>query len=189
MEQEVLHSPFIKKELQEKVYIEKEFECIFQTYYKRIFNYVYYRVYCQYTTEDLTSQVFEKAMRKIGTYTQSKAPFEVWLFAICRNVVNDYFRGQKKHRNLSFDTITELVSRKKDPESIVIKGETNDRLSKALNTLSVRDRNIIALKFGATLKNKEIAELLHMTESNIGIILYRMLKKLKNEIGERENYE
>jgi RNA polymerase sigma-70 factor (ECF subfamily) len=185
MEQEVLCNPLLQKELLEKVYIEKEFDYIFQTYYKKIFNYIYYRVYCHFTTEDLTSLVFEKAMRKINTYTQSKAPFEVWLFAVARNVVNDYFRDQKKHRILSFDTIHELVSRKKDPEGIVIKGETSDMLSKALNTLSARDRNIVALKFGATLKNKEIAELLHMTESNIGIILYRMLKKLKNEI-ERE---
>lgn len=185
MEQEVLRNPLLEKGLQEKVYIEKEFEYIFQTYYKRIFNYIYYRVYCHYSAEDLTSQVFEKAMCKIDTYTQSKSPFEVWLFAIARNVVNDYFRDQKKHRILSFDTIHELVSRRKDPEGILIKGETNDRLLKALNTLSVRDRNIVALKFGAALKNKEIAELLHMTESNIGIILYRTLKKLKNEI-ERE---
>ncbi|MHB8061401.1 MAG: sigma-70 family RNA polymerase sigma factor [Ruminiclostridium sp.] len=186
MEQEVLRNSLIEKELQEKVYMEREFDYIFQTYYKRIFNYIYYRVYCHYTTEDLTSQVFEKAMRKINTYTQSKSPFEVWLFAIARNAVNDYFRDQKKHKILSFDTIHELVSRKKDPEAIVIKGETSDGLSKALNTLSVRDRNIVALKFGASLKNKEIAELLHITESNVGIILYRMLKKLKYEIEREE---
>ncbi|MDF2986274.1 MAG: sigma-70 family polymerase sigma factor [Eubacterium sp.] len=185
MKQEVLHNSLIEKELQEKVYMEKEFDYIFETYYKRIFNYIYYRVYCRFTTEDLTSQVFEKAMRKIDTYTQSKAPFEVWLFAIARNVVNDYFRYQKKHKILSFETIKELVSRKKDPEGILIKCETSDSLLKALNTLNARDRNIVALKFGAALKNKEIAELLQMTESNVGIIIYRMLKKLKNEM-ERE---
>ncbi len=96
MKQEVLHNSILEMELQEKVCMAKEFDYIFETYYKRIFNYVYYRVYCRFTTEDLTSQVFEKAIRKIDTYTQSKAPFEVWLFAIARNVVNDYFRVKKK---------------------------------------------------------------------------------------------
>ncbi len=186
MEQEVLHNSILEKELQEKVCMEKEFDYIFETYYKRIFNYVYYRVYCRFTTEDLTSQIFEKAMRKIDTYTQSKAPFEVWLFAIARNVVNDHFRANKRHSILSFETIKELVSRKKDPEDILIKGETSDRLSKALNTVNVRDRNILALKFGATLKNKEIAQLLQMTESNVGIIVYRTLKKLKSEMEREE---
>ncbi len=186
MEQEVLCNPLLQKELQDKVYIEKEFDYIFETYYKRIFNYIYYRVYCHFTTEDLTSQVFEKVMRKIDTYTQSKSPFEVWLFAIARNVVNDYFRDQKRHRILSFETIHDLFSTNKDPEGIVIKGETNDRLSQALNSLSVRERNIVALKFGAALKNKEIAQLLNITESNVGIIVYRMLKKLKNEIERGE---
>lgn len=186
MEQEVLRNPLLQKELQDKVYIEKEFEYIFETYYKRIFNYIYYRVYCHFTAEDLTSQVFEKVMRKIDTYTQSKSPFEVWLFAIARNVVNDYFRDQKKHKILSFEAIHELFSTKKDPEGIVIKSETNDKLSQALNILSARERNIVALKFGATLKNKEIAQLLNMTESNVGITVYRMLKKLKNEIERGE---
>ncbi len=179
MKQEVLHNSLLEKEFQERVYIDKEFDFIFETYYKRIYNYIYYRVYCRFSAEDLTSQVFEKAFRKIETYTQRKSPFEVWLFAIARNVVNDYFREHKKQKFLSFELIHKLVSTKKNPEEIMIKGETKDTLLKALNTLNARDRNIMALKFGAALKNKEIAELLKMTESNVGIIIYRMLKKLK----------
>ncbi len=185
MKQEVLYDS-LEKELYEEIYIEKEFDYIFETYYKRIYNYIYYRVYCRFTTEDLTSQVFEKVIRKADTYSQRRSPFEVWLFAIARNVVNDYFREHKKRKILSFDTLRELVSTKKDPEGILIKQETNDRLLKALNTLNARDRNIVALKFGAALKNKEIAVLLKLTESNVGIKVYRILKKLKVEIEREE---
>lgn len=185
MQQNVLSNPLLGGDLEENKCKEKEFAYIFEAYYKRIFNYIYYRVYCRYTTEDLTSQVFEKAMRKIETYSQSKSPFEVWLFAIARNAVNDFFRSTKKHRILSLDTIRELVSGRKDPENIIIKSETNDSLSKALNVLDTRERNIVALKFGGNLKNKEIAEVLDMTESNVGVTLYRTMKKLKNEM-ERE---
>lgn len=166
----------------EKAGREKAFADIFEAYYKRIFNYIYYRVYSHHTSEDLTSQVFEKVMRKLDTYTQGKSPFEVWLFAIARNVVNDHFRGRKRHSLLSLDTIGELVSRRKDPEGIVIRGETSDSLSRALSTLDARERNIIALKFGAGLKNREIAELLKLKENNVGVVLYRSMKKLKNEM-------
>lgn len=186
MHQQVLTNPLLRDKHEENMLKEKEFAHIFEAYYKRIFNYIYYRVYCHYTTEDLTSNVFEKAMRKMETYVQSKSPFEVWLFAIARNVVNDYFRSQRKNRYFSLDTVMELVSRKKDPEGIVIKGETNDSLSKALNTLNPRERNIVALKFGAGLKNKEIAELLGMSESNVGVVLYRTMKILKNEMEREE---
>ncbi|WP_242843512.1 sigma-70 family RNA polymerase sigma factor [Clostridium tetani] len=147
---------------------------------------MYYRVNCDYTTEDLTSQVFEKIMLKIKTYSESKSPFEVWVFAIARNVVNDYFRSLKKHKLFSLDTIKELVSKEKSPEGIVVTAETNAKLSKALDTLDKRERNIVALKFGANIKNKEIAQILDITESNVGVILYRTMKKLKIEMEREE---
>ncbi len=184
-QQALLDSSAVNKQ-RENIQDEKEFAYIFETYYKRIFNYIYYRVYCHHTAEDLTSQVFEKTMLKIGTYVPDKSPFEVWLFAIARNAVNDHFRSQKKHRFFSLDRVRELVSRKKDPEGIVIKGETSDSLLKAINTLEPREKNMLALKFGGNLKNKEIAEISDMTEGNVGIILYRTMKKLRNEMEREE---
>ncbi|MNF04875.1 RNA polymerase sigma factor SigX [compost metagenome] len=56
----------------------------------------------------------------------------------------------------------------------------------ALDALSAKERNIVALKFGADLKNTEIASLTGMSESNVGVILYRSMKKLKAEIGSVE---
>ena len=189
MQQLVLVDTLDEKETKEDLYKEKDFTYIFETYYKRVYNFIYYRVGHQYTTEDLTSQVFEKVMIKISTYDENKSPFEVWLFAIARNIVNDYFRSQKKHKFLSIDTIKELVSKKKTPEDVVEIAETNGKLLKALNTLDKRERNIVALKFGADLKNVEIAEILDLTESNIGVILYRTMKKLKKELERGDKYE
>lgn len=189
MEQIVLMDILDKKEAKEDLYEEKDFTYIFETYYKRVYNYIYYRVNCHYTAEDLTSQVFEKIMLKIDTYSKAKSPFEVWLFAIARNTINDYFRRSKKYKFLSIDSIKELVTKKKTPEDIVEKSETNDELLKALKTLDAREQNIIALKFGAELKNVEIAEILGLTEGNIGVILYRTMKKLKRELERGDQYE
>lgn len=180
MEQFALINSFEEKGLKEK-----DFTYIFETYYKRIYNYIYYRVNCNEEAEDLTSQVFEKVMFKIGTYSESKSPFEVWLFAIARNIINDYFRSLKKYKFFSIDKIENLTSVEKNPEDILVKAETNDKLLKALSILSRRERNIVAFKFGGNLKNKEIAEILDITESNVGVILYRTMKKLKTEM-ERE---
>lgn len=174
-----------KKEAQENLCKEKELAYIFEIYYKRVYNFIYYRVNQHYTAEDLTSQTFEKVMLKINTYSKNKSPFEVWLFAIARNVVNDYFRKLQKYKLFSLDKIKELISPKKNPEDIVQITEINKELAKALNILNEREKNIIALKFGADLKNVEIAEVLELTESNVGVILFRAMKKLKKEL-ERE---
>lgn len=159
-----------------------DFTSIFENYYKRIFNYISYRVNCRYTAEDLTSQVFEKVMIKLDSYSHQKSPLEVWMFAIARNVVNDYYRVQKRGKWFSLDAIKELVSSKKDPEVQYIVGESNDKLLQALNTLNARERHIVALKFGANLTNVQIAVLLDLSESNVGVILYRTMKKLKIQI-------
>ncbi|CCQ96235.1 RNA polymerase, sigma-24 subunit, ECF subfamily [[Clostridium] ultunense Esp] len=189
MQQIVLVGTLDKNETREDLYEKKDFTYIFKSYYKRVYNYIYYRVNCHHTAEDLVSQVFEKVMFKIDTYSKDKSPFEVWLFAIARNAINDYFRSSKKYRFLSIDTIKELVSKKKTPEDIVETSETNDELLKALKTLDVREQNIVALKFGAELKNVEIAEILGLTESNVGVVLYRTMKKLKKELERGERYE
>ena len=186
MQQVVLVDTLDKNKVREGLYEKKDFTYIYKAYYKRVYNYIYYRVNCHHTAEDLVSQVFEKIMLKIDTYSKDKSPFEVWLFAIARNAVKDHFRSSKKYKILSIDTIKELVSKKKTPEDIVGISETNDELLKALKTLDTREQNIVALKFGAELKNVEIAEILNLTESNVGVILYRTVKKLKKELERGE---
>ncbi|WFA08799.1 sigma-70 family RNA polymerase sigma factor [Tissierella sp. Yu-01] len=175
-----------KKESDKTIYSEVDFAYIFETYYKRVYNYIYYRVNSNHVCDDLTSQIFEKVMIRIDTYNKEKAPFEVWLFGIAKNVVNDYYRDLKKHKIFSIDSIKELVSSKKSPEDLIEIEETKGELLKALKILDLRERNIIALKFGANLKNVEVAEVLNLTESNVGVILYRSMKKLKKELEKEE---
>lgn len=177
-----------KKESDQVLYCEEDFAYIFETYYKRVYNYIYYRTNSYHGTEDLTSQIFEKVMIRIDTYNKAKGPFEVWLFGIAKNVVNDYFRSIKKQKVFPIDSIKELISTKKSPEDMIEIEETNKELLKALKVLDLRERNIIALKFGANLKNLEVAEILNLTESNVGVILYRSMKKLKKEL-EKEAYK
>lgn len=162
---------------------EKEgFAEIFELYYKRLYNYTYYRVNSHEAAEDITIQVFEKVMLKFHTYINEKSKFEVWMFTIARNTINDYFRKQKKHKIISIDNILELVSRDRGPEDLIITEERNNKLINALNILDTKERNIIAYKFGAGLKNVEIAKILKIGESNVGVKLHRIMKKLKNEM-------
>ncbi|PJI06806.1 MULTISPECIES: sigma-70 family RNA polymerase sigma factor [Clostridium] len=163
------------------------FAYVFETYSKRVYNYIYYRVNSNYNEEDLMIKVFEKAMLKIELYSEEKSSFEVWLFAIAKNVLNDYFRSLKRHTLFSLDTIKELISKQPSPEDTAIIRETNDKLLNCLKILSEKERNIIALKFGANLKNMEIAEILDTSSSNVGVILFHSMKKLRREM-EREGY-
>lgn len=161
----------------------------FETYYERIFNYIRYRVHCRYTAEDLTSQVFEKMAAKRSTFRADRSPLEVWLFALARNTVNDYFRTQRRRRLLPLDDCRLESAVQKGPESLAITRESEERLLRAVNTLRSKEKHVVALKFGAGLRNVDIAEITGISESNVGVLLYRAMKKLKLELEGEDNDE
>lgn len=156
-----------------------EFDLIFDQYYKRVYKYICYRIDDQHMAEDLCSQVFEKVISKYHTYSREKSSFEVWLFAIARNIITDYHRSSKKRFLLSLDSILDMISPNPSLEERVIEEDGNKKLLAAISKLSEKERNIIAMKYAAGLKNSEIADLFGISDSNIGVVLYRSLKKLQ----------
>jgi RNA polymerase sigma-70 factor (TIGR02952 family) len=156
----------------------EEFAQVYDMYFKRVYKYICYRINNHYTAEDICSQVFEAVMCKYHSFSSEKSTFEVWLFAIVRNAVTDYFRAQKKRSYFSLDSLLDMVFPKPSPEELAIRDDNNQALFKALSTLREKERNIIAMKYAAGLRNAEIAQIMGVSESNIGVVLYRSLKKL-----------
>jgi RNA polymerase sigma-70 factor (ECF subfamily) len=60
-------------------------------------------------------------------------------------------------------------------------------LKTCLSKLDKHEQEIIALKFSSELTNRKIAQMLGMTESNVGIILFRAIRKLRDGFGKLEN--
>jgi len=174
-----------KEKLREDVLTTDEFSQIYEMYFDRVYKYICYRVYNQYEAEDICSQVFETVITKYHTFSKEKAKFDVWLFAIARNTVTDYYRARNKRFHFSLDSITELVLLKPSPEELAIRDDEHQAMFRAMAKLRDKERNIIAMKFAAGLKNSEIADLMGISESNIGVVVYRILKKLRKflEVG------
>lgn len=162
------------------------FADIFDRYYNRIYKYMRYRVKSKQEAEDLCSQVFVRIMQKIDTYNPARGSFEIWLFYVAQNTANSHYRQQKRKLWSSLESIRDLPSRHQDPEEEMIHSEDQNRLLAALNSLDERERSIIALKFASGLKNREIAELLGLSESNTGVILYRSLHRLREILKSEE---
>lgn len=162
------------------------FADIFDRYYNRIYKYMRYRLNDIEEAEDLSSQVFEQVMQKIETFHPDRAPFEVWLFAIAQNTVNAYYRRRKRRLWASLENIRDLPSERPNPEAVAVHSEDKGRLLAAITSLDERERNIIAMKFAGRLKNREIAELMGLSESNTGVILYRSLHHLREILKDEE---
>lgn len=159
-----------------------EFTKIYKQYYKRVFKYICYRINDQHMAEELCSQVFEKIIEKYNSFSGDEKTLESWIFTIARNTVTDYYRTKEKKFHFSLDYIIDMISPKPSPYELILTKENNSYLFEALSRLNEKERSVVSLKYGADLKNTEIAKLTGLSESNVSVILCRSLKKLKKSL-------
>lgn len=157
----------------------EQFTQIYEKYYERVFKYICYRIDDQHMAEELCSQVFERIITKYSSFSGNKESFDSWIFTIARNTLTDHYRKKKQRFHFSLDYIMDRVSSKPSPDELVLTEENNAYLFQALGHLNERERSVVSFKYGAGLKNTEIAKLMGLSESNVSVILCRSLKKLK----------
>lgn len=158
------------------------FAAIYDHYFPRVYNYARYRVRDAQIAEDITSQVFERALRKIGSYRPEQGAFAHWLFAIARNAVRDHYRSKRRWRWLPFDLLGDRPGHDPQPDEVSVRDETWARVLAAVAQLDERERELVALKFGARLTHREIAALTGLSESNVSVILHRTVKRLRGQL-------
>lgn len=170
--------PLMKREKSGK---STDFEEVYRTCFDPVYAFVAYRVGSRQAAEDITSQVFEKAFRSYSGFDPGRAAVSTWLFTIARNAVFDHFRGLNRRMHLEFDERI-AASSSDDPSYELEAGERQRELAAAMSSLEDREQELLALKFGAGLTNRQIAGLIDTSESNVGTILYRSLGKLKTKL-------
>ena len=160
---------------------------LYEQYQQQVFRYIFYRVGDAPSAEDLTAQVFERALRKIATYQPTRGAFAVWLFAIARNAVNNHLRAKRVRQWVTLDIFSNHSTETTSLEELVCQDEQLQQLLALVAQLSSQERDLLALKFGGGLTNRRIAELASLTESNVGVMVYRTLRKLRNQFSNEES--
>ena len=154
-------------------------EQAFDRYYPALFRYFRYRGADAETANDLASATFERALENLAGYNPRRSQIQTWLFAIARNLSINHWKTARDHTLAPLDEDMPVPD---DPplEQIVVLIQDREQILSAIQMLDERAREILALKFGGPLTNRQIAELTSLTESNVGVILYRSLLKLRN---------
>ena len=161
--------------------VSEAFAELYREFMPKIYRYVNYRVADTHLAEDITSAVFEKALVKFTSYSDNKGAFSTWIFAIARNTIIDYFRTNKQARMVSLDNADTVADGGDSPEESAVRTEEIQLLRGFVSRLSGQQQEVISLKFGAEMNNRQIAKLLAISESNVGTILYRAVKKLRED--------
>lgn len=152
-----------------------DWDVLYAEHLPRIYQFFCYRVGEGATAEDLTATTFEKAWRARDRYRDDLAAFTTWLFAIARNVAKDYYRQHREHAQLE-----ETHAAGDAPlDDDVQQKQDFARLLRLLAQLPERDRDVLALKFGAALNHRDIARIMTLSESNVAVIAHRAVQHLR----------
>ena len=164
------------------------FGVLYERYVERIYNYVFFRVGSSGDAEDLTSKVFFKALKSIGSYKHMGLPFSAWLYRIAHNLVANYHRDRMRGREISIENLTLPDTGKHPaPEQKMQQNQENDFLLRIINDLSPQKKELVLLKFVQNLTNEEISYVFGKTEGAIKSLYHRTLLELRDRVKELEN--
>lgn len=157
-----------------------DWDSVYKTELPRIYNFFLYKTGDREFAQDLTATTFERAWKLRSRYQPRIASLPTWLFGIARNVLKEYLRNSKitLQRSEPIFNNEELPS-SNDTEKDFQQQLEKEQLRKILFELPDREQELIALKYGAELTNREIGKLTHLSESNVGSVLHRTMKNIR----------
>jgi RNA polymerase sigma-70 factor (ECF subfamily) len=140
---------------------------------RRVYSYVAYRVGDGPDAEDITSETFERALRYKKSYDSTKGEPVAWLIGIARRCIE----GRPMSHELSSEHMDVPDDRDLEDDTLRRLG-----LSAAVGQLEDRDRDLIALRYGADLTARQIAELQGAKTNAIEVALHRALGRLRTHL-------
>jgi len=165
------------------------FAKLYDQYYPKIFGYILRRTANIEAAQDITSETFFKALRKLWQFQWRNISFSSWLYKIASNEINQYFRKAEYKKSASLEELQEQgfepISTN-DPESELI--EAQEKLKQHQDFLEIQVKivrlpakyqEVIALRFFEQKQIKEIAEILGKKEGTIKSLLHRAVEKLR----------
>lgn len=158
-----------------------DFSQWFRDHQPTVYRYVRFRLASREAAEDVTSQVFMKALRALDRYDANRAAPRTWLLRIARNAVTDHLRSMRRRTSLhvSLDRVPDLVADFPSQEERLLREERIEVLLNASRALRPADQEILSLRYGAGLDNPEIAAALKISGNAVAVRLHRALARLK----------
>lgn len=151
---------------------------IYEEFFPKIYNYVYYQVNHHAVCDDLVSSVFMKVVENIDRFNEQKASLSTWIYTIARNTVIDYYRKAKPESDIG-DYVDSVKYSFSFEDAY---GEYTQRLQGSAEALMAilndKERPVIYLRYFEGLSFTEIGSRLRKNSSTIRTLHERALKKM-----------
>ncbi|MFE2351194.1 ECF subfamily RNA polymerase sigma factor, BldN family [Kitasatospora cineracea] len=151
---------------------------LYDHYADTVYRYIYYRVGSRATAEDLTSETFLRALRRIGTFTWQGRDFGAWLVTIARNLVADHFKSSRFRLEVTTGEMLDSNECERSPEESVLESLSNAALLDAVRRLNPQQQECVTLRFLQGLSVAETARIMGKNEGAIKTLQYRAVRTL-----------
>ncbi len=165
----------------------QEFQTFYQENLGRIYRYVYSKVGNREEAEDLTSQIFMKAVRGADTERGAQS-MQKWLFQVARTTIADYWRA---HYRIATNSLEELLDSgwegPAEDGPLAMTGKPEDKVRSILQALPEHYREVLTCRFLLNLSVRDTAIRMSLTEANVKVLQFRALKsasKLEHVVTE-----
>jgi RNA polymerase sigma-70 factor (ECF subfamily) len=162
------------------------FGLLYDRYVDLVYRYIYYRVNNPNLAEDLVSETFLRALRRIDSFTWQGRDFAAWLVTIARNLIADHFKSGRYRLEITTEDILETgpTQTTDGPENLVLDALTNATLLTAVKKLNPEQQECIVLRFLQGLSVSETALAMGKNDGAIKALQYRAVRALARLLPE-----
>src|ERR1043166_7288057 len=156
---------------------------IYERYFELVYAYVVRRMHDRAATEDLTSEVFRKALASLPRFKWTGAPLGAWLLRIASNLIAD--RAKRAGREISADETSMAAATVDEPvnsqsqQRMMEEAERRAQLFRLVDALPADQRRVVAMRFAEEKSISEIAAELNRSEGAIKQLQFRALQDLQ----------
>ncbi len=155
----------------------QEFQTLYEENLGLIYRYVYSKVGNREEAEDLTSQIFIKAVRGVD-HKRGAPSIQKWLFQVARTTIADYWRAYYRTTASSLEELLEAGWEGPiEDEAIFVSAQPVERVQRILQALPEHYREVLTCRFLLNLSIRETAVRMGLTEANVKVVQFRALKR------------
>ena len=163
-----------------------EFEEIYKTYFKSVYNYILRLSGNEHIAEEITSDTFFKAMKSIGKF-RDECDIRVWLCQIAKNSYYSHLKKSRRTESIDDADFSDIVDPEASPEEQASRKEDFRNIRKALHDIAEPYKEVFMWRVFGELSFKEIGELYGKTDNWACVTYHRARKMIQLRMEEQSD--
>jgi RNA polymerase sigma-70 factor, ECF subfamily len=168
----------------------RRFEALYRKYVAQVYSFALYELRDHHAAEDLTSQVFMRALAALPLFNEQAEPpgssFRVWLFQIARHALSNERRRMRRRPQLPLELAAGVTS----SEDVMAAVATRDELARAwrvIDALPEDRRQALLLRFVQEMSTREIGEVMDRSDGAVRVLIHRAIRSVTRQLRRDNN--